>query len=67
MSWWTNFSKIWYNFDLTRVTKRIKIFAEFNHKELRYSVFDETFEAKKDQPKLHIQTLVLTYAPYTKT
>ena len=52
MSWWTNFSKIWYNFDLTRVTKRIKIFAEFNHKELRYSVFDETFEAKKDQPKL---------------
>ena len=28
-------------------------------------MYDGTFEAKKDQPKLHIRTLVLTYAPYT--
>ena len=58
--WWTNLSEIWYTFNLTQVTKCIEIFAKLNHQELRYGVSDGTFEAKKDQPKLDIRTLLRT-------
>ena len=38
-------------------------FAELIHQELRIGVSDVTFEAKNDQPKLDIQTLVV-YLPH---
>ena len=52
-------SEIWYTFNLTQVTKRVKIFAKLIHQGLRYGVSDGTFEAKKDQPKLDIRTLIM--------
>ena len=58
--WRTNLSEIWYTSNLTKVTKGIKKFAKLIHQELRYGVSDETFEAKKDQPKLDIRTLYMT-------
>ena len=55
--WCTNLTEIWYTFNLTQVTKRVKIFAKLIHQGLRYGVSDGTFEAKKDQPKLDIRTM----------
>ena len=59
--WWTHFSEIRYTFNKTQVTKGIQILATLIYQELRYGVSDRTFEAKKDQPKLDIRTLLIKY------
>ena len=42
---------------VTRVKSKVyQIFDKLVHQGLRYGVSDGTFEAKIDQPKLHIQT-----------
>ena len=60
LSPWSNLTGIWYTFNLTQVTKRIKMFAKLIHQKLRYGVSDGTFEVKKDQPKLDIRTMFMT-------
>ena len=49
--WCTDLSGIWYTFNLTQVTKCIKIFAKLKHQELTYGVSDGSSVTELLRPK----------------
>ena len=60
-SWWINLAKVLMRFVTWVRVKVYQISDKLIHHGLRYGVSEGTYEAKEDQPKLNILTMVTTH------